>query len=94
MALLVGFVLGRGSIFCSLPPPPAFRIVGIGDFSGWYSGQRAWALSARTLDRGFESRLRHGCLSLVFLCCVVLCRYRPCDVLITRPGSPTVCRKT
>jgi hypothetical protein len=22
---------------------------------------------------GFESRLGHGCLSLVFICCVVLC---------------------
>jgi hypothetical protein len=34
----------------------------------------AWTLSARTLDRGFESRSGHVCLSLVFLCCVVLCR--------------------
>jgi hypothetical protein len=32
----------------------------------------AWVLSARTLDRGFESRLGRGCLSLVFVCCVVL----------------------
>jgi hypothetical protein len=29
------------------------------------------------LGRGFESRWGHGCLSVVFLCCVVLCRYRP-----------------
>jgi hypothetical protein len=32
-----------------------------------------WALSTRTLDRGFESRLRHGCLSssvYVVLSCV------------------------
>jgi hypothetical protein len=28
----------------------------------------------------------------VSLCCVVLCRYRPCDGLITRPRSPTICR--
>jgi hypothetical protein len=28
-------------------------------------------------DRGFESRWGHGCLSLVFICCVVLCRQRP-----------------
>jgi hypothetical protein len=27
----------------------------------------------------------------VFLCCVVLCRYRPCDGLITRPRSPAIC---
>jgi hypothetical protein len=52
-----------------------------------------WDLSACKLDRGFESLLGHGCLSLVFLRCVVLCRFRPCDGLIPRPGSPTVCRK-
>jgi hypothetical protein len=34
----------------------------------------AWVWSARTLDLVFESRLGHGCLSLVFLCLVVLCR--------------------
>jgi hypothetical protein len=28
-------------------------------------------------NRHFESRWGHGCLSLVFICCVVLCRYRP-----------------
>jgi hypothetical protein len=27
----------------------------------------------------------------VFLCCVVLCKYRPCDGLITHPRSPTIC---
>jgi hypothetical protein len=35
------------------------------------------ALSARTLDHGFESNLRHECLSLsvfVMLSCVGLCR--------------------
>jgi hypothetical protein len=26
-----------------------------------------------------------------FLCCVVLCRYRPCVGLIPRPRSPTEC---
>jgi hypothetical protein len=25
-------------------------------------------------DRALESRSGHGCLSLVFICCVVLCR--------------------
>jgi hypothetical protein len=30
------------------------------------------ALSARTLDHGFESRLRYGCLSSSMLCCPVL----------------------
>jgi hypothetical protein len=29
---------------------------------------------------------------LVFLCCVVLCRQRPCNGLVTRPSSPTKCR--
>jgi hypothetical protein len=27
--------------------------------------------------RGFESRSVHGCLSVVSICCVVLCRWRP-----------------
>jgi hypothetical protein len=27
----------------------------------------------------------------VFLCCVVLCRWRSCDGLMTRPRSPTIC---
>jgi hypothetical protein len=30
----------------------------------------------------------------VFLCCVVLCRWRPCDVLITRPRRPAKCLKS
>jgi hypothetical protein len=34
----------------------------------------ACALRACTVDRGFQSRLRHGCLFLVSLCCVFLCR--------------------
>jgi hypothetical protein len=28
---------------------------------------------------------------LVFICCVVLCRSRPRDELVTRPRSPTIC---
>jgi hypothetical protein len=45
-------------------------------------------------DHGFESHSRHGCLMCVcvFLClCCTVFRYRPCDELITRPRSPTVC---
>jgi hypothetical protein len=40
--------------------------------SRWPRGLRssaAWLLGSR-----FESRWRHGCLSVVFICCVVLCR--------------------
>jgi hypothetical protein len=51
------------------------------------------ALSARALDRGFDSRLWHDFLLWSFLCCVVLYRYRPSEELICRPRSPTVCRK-
>jgi hypothetical protein len=31
---------------------------------------------------------------LVFLCCVVLCRQRPCNGPTSHPRSPTKCRKT
>jgi hypothetical protein len=39
-------------------------------------------------DRGFESHSRYGCL-YIFCVCVVLCKYRPCDGLMTSPKSPT-----
>jgi hypothetical protein len=51
-------------------------------------------LSARTLDRRFESPSGHECMPLVSLRCVALCRYRPCDGLNARPGRPNVCPKT
>jgi hypothetical protein len=41
------------------------------------SGRAVSGVGLRPLgsrDRGFESRSGHGCLSLVFICCVVLCR--------------------
>jgi hypothetical protein len=41
------------------------------------SGSALQGVGLRSLgfwDRGFESRSGHGCLSLVFICCVVLCR--------------------
>jgi hypothetical protein len=44
--------------------------------------------------RGFESRLGLRCLSSVCLCCVVVCRRRPCGDMITRPWGPTVCHRT
>jgi hypothetical protein len=37
-------------------------------------------------DHGFESHSRHGCFSAFI---VRLCRYRPCEELISRPRSPT-----
>jgi hypothetical protein len=42
-------------------------------------------------DRKFESCSGHGCVSAFFLCCVVLCRQRPCAGLIPPPRSPTKC---
>jgi hypothetical protein len=42
--------------------------------SQWPCGLRRGSWPDGCWDRGFESRSRHGCLSLVFLCCVVLCR--------------------
>jgi hypothetical protein len=52
--------------------------------------------SLRRWGRGFESHLRRRCLVCVCfilcLCCPVF-RQRPCDELITRPRSPTVCEK-
>jgi hypothetical protein len=58
-------------------------------------------LAARSAARAFDSSytgsrvripLKAWMFVLVFLYCIVLCRYRPCDELITRPRSPTVCR--
>jgi hypothetical protein len=40
----------------------------------WPCGLRRGSWPVGCWDRGFESRSRHECLSLVFLCCVVLCR--------------------
>jgi hypothetical protein len=52
----------------------------------------ARALIARTLDHGFEFRLKYGCLSSSFYA-VLSCAGRGlCDELITRPRSPTICR--
>jgi hypothetical protein len=55
----------RSRIKRSLQPPSAIPVaarsgVGLRPFGCW--------------DRGFDSRLRHGCLSVVFICCVFLCR--------------------
>jgi hypothetical protein len=50
--------------------------------------QRAWSWPLGYWDRGFESRSRHGRLSAF---CVVLCRQRPCNGLITRPRNTAKC---
>jgi hypothetical protein len=42
--------------------------------SQWPCGLRRGSWPVGCWDRGFESRSRRECLSLVFLCCVVLCR--------------------
>jgi hypothetical protein len=44
--------------------------------------------SLENWDCGFQSHSRHGCLCVR---CVVLCRLRPCNGLMTRPRCPTVC---
>lgn len=59
----------------------------------WPRDLRRGLLRFRTLDRRFEFRTGHGSTFLVLLCCVVLCKSRPCDELITRQMSPTVWRK-
>jgi hypothetical protein len=42
--------------------------------SQWRCGLRRGSWPVGCWDRGFESCLSHGCLSLVFLCSVLLCR--------------------
>jgi hypothetical protein len=55
---------------------------------------KTWTALAR-LDAGivkFQSYLMHGCLCVrLFYVCVILCRSRSCDELITRLSSPTDC---
>jgi hypothetical protein len=51
----------------------------------------AWVLSGWLLGSWIRIPLKAWMFVRVFLCCVVLCRLRPCDGLITRPRSPTIC---
>jgi hypothetical protein len=51
----------------------------------------ARALVARTLDSGFESRLRHGYLSSSFYVVLSYVGRGLATGLITRPRSPTIC---
>jgi hypothetical protein len=58
------------------------------------SGHGVWGVGLERVYTGSRVRipLGHGCLSLVFLRYLDLCRYRPCDELLPRPRSSTVCR--
>jgi hypothetical protein len=47
-----------------------------------------WALISWTLGSWVWIPLKAWMFVLVFLCCAVLCRHRPCDWLITPPRSP------
>jgi hypothetical protein len=50
----------------------------------------AWVLAGWLLGSWVRIPLKAWMFVRVFLCCVVLCRQRPCDGLITRPRSPTI----
>jgi hypothetical protein len=58
------------------------------------SGRAVWCAGLDRSYTGYRVRipLEAWMFVLDFLCCVVLCRWRPCDELITRPRSPTICR--
>jgi hypothetical protein len=61
--------------------------------SQWARGLRLEPSSpAQTLECGFESHSRHGCLcAFILRLCRSVCRQRPCDGLIPLPRSPTYC---
>jgi hypothetical protein len=50
-----------------------------------------WVLAGWLLGSWVQILLKAWMFVRVFLCCVVVCRQRPCDGLITRPRSPTIC---
>jgi hypothetical protein len=64
----------QGCRFESGKPASIIRSNNVNGRSQWPCGLRRGSWPVGCWDRGFESRLRHRCLSLVFLCCVVLCR--------------------
>jgi hypothetical protein len=51
----------------------------------------AWVLAGWLLGSWVRIPLKAWMFVRVFLCRVVLCRYRPCDGLITHPRGPTTC---
>jgi hypothetical protein len=48
----------------------------------------AWIFAGWLLGSWVRIQFKAWMFVRVFLCCVVLCRQRPCDGLITRPSSP------
>jgi hypothetical protein len=53
-------IFGYAGTMLPIPVAARSKVVGLRPLGCW--------------DRGFESRWGHECLSLVFICCVVLCR--------------------
>jgi hypothetical protein len=49
-----------------------------------------WAVSARAMDRVFESLLGYGCLSPASVCFPALYRHRPCVEPVARARCRTV----
>jgi hypothetical protein len=62
-----------------------------------HGGPTVWSMkslrSLERLDRGFESHSKPwmSVCTLILCSCCLMCRYRPCDGLITRPRSPADC---
>jgi hypothetical protein len=50
----------------------------------------AWVLAGWLLGSWVRIPLKAWMFVGIFLCYVVLCRWRPCEGLITRPRSPTI----
>jgi hypothetical protein len=74
-SLLILYIFGRQSVI--EPATVAVR-------------SDAWVLSGWLLGSWVRIPLKAWMFVRV-LCCVVLCRQRPCDGQITRPRSPTIC---
>jgi hypothetical protein len=89
----MGYRLSSKFLFLLSPSNRNFRTLNLYSADPVAIRSKAWLVNARKMYRGFLSRFRHGRLFLVYLCCVVVCVYRPCEGLITRPGSPTVRRR-
>jgi hypothetical protein len=82
------YISAKSDIYCSSP--------------GWYTRikwqpvtvavrSEAWVSAGWLLGSWVRIPLKAWMYVRGFLCCIVLCRWRPCDGLITHPRSPTVC---